>query len=114
MKIYHDKFDNAVGSPFTSITYQLSWRELKELETYKNSVFFHRMKSTKVICNDEVEAVIKFGEVIFPGSDLPSGHNLSNYVESGRFNLLDFFDDNKVKLTYLAIEIERTRGLQFV
>ena len=107
MKIYHDKFDNAVGSPFTSFAYQLSWSELKESETYENSVFFHRMKSTKVICNYEVEAVIKFGEVIFPGSDLPSGHNLSNYVESGRFNLLDFFDNKKVQFIYLATESEK-------
>ena len=64
------------------------------------------MKSNKVLCNNEGEATIKFGEVIRPGCDLPLGHNLANYVESGRFKLLDFFEDYKVQLTYLAMESE--------
>ena len=48
------------------------------------------MKSTKVLCNDEGESVIKFGYLICPERDLPSGHNLANYVDKWRFNLLEF------------------------
>ena len=65
------------------------------------------MKITKVLCNYEGETVIKFGEVICPGRDLLSGHNLANYVDSGRFNLIDFSDNHKVQFTYLATESEK-------
>ena len=65
------------------------------------------MKSTKVICNDGGEAVIKFGEVIRPGNDLPSVHNLAKYVDSGRLKLIDFFDDHKLQFTYLSMEGEK-------
>ena len=99
--ISDDGFYDAVGGPCASISYKFSWRELAEFEKYKCSVFFPRMKSTKFICNDEVESVIKFGWVIWPGSDLPTGHNFSNYADSGRFNFLDFFDYHKVQFTYL-------------
>ena len=58
---YDDRFDDAVGGPCSSIAYQLSRRELAEFEKYKCSVFFPRIKSTKVICNNELETVIKFG-----------------------------------------------------
>ena len=92
--ISDDMFDDAVGGPCTTIAYHLSQRELSEFEEYKRSVLFPRMKGNKVLCNNEGEAVIKFGEVICPGRDLPSGHNLSNYIESERFNLLNFFDNN--------------------
>ena len=64
------------------------------------------MKITKVLCNYEGETVIKFGEVICPGRDLLSGHNLANYVDSGRFKLLGFFGESKVQFTYLAMETE--------
>ena len=51
--ISDDGFDDAVGGPCTSITYQISQRELAEFEKYKRSVFFPIMKGTKVLCNDE-------------------------------------------------------------
>ena len=58
---YDYRFDGAVGGPCSSIAYKLSRRELAEFEKYKCSVFFPRIKSTKVICNNELETVIKFG-----------------------------------------------------
>ena len=67
------------------------------------------MKSTKIVCNDKVETVIKFEEVILPRSDFPSGHNLDNFVDSGRFNKLDLFEDHKVQFTYPEMESENVR-----
>ena len=102
----NDGFDNTVGGSCTSIAYQLSWRELLEFEKYKHLVFLPRMKSNKVLCNDEVEAINKFGKLIRTRCDLPLGHNLANYVDSGKFKLLGFFGESKVQFTYLAMETE--------
>lgn len=59
------------------------------------------MTSEKILCNKDGSAVIKLEKVTSPGRNLPSGHNLAEYINGGRFNLLGFFDDHSFRFPYL-------------
>lgn len=103
-----DEFDDILSGPSTSIAYQLSQRELAEFKKFKRSVFFPHMKSEKTLCNKDGKAVIKLGKVTRPVHNLPSGHNLAEYINGGWFNLLGFFDDHSVQFPYLQMKSEKS------
>ena len=90
---------------------RLAEREMRRLEQYKMQKYLPRLKMTHSLGNKDSKGrwiEIGVGPVEKRGENLPSGNNISDYLDAkGRMDLLAFFKDHQQQFPNLFIVIQR-------
>jgi hypothetical protein len=85
--------------------HRLALREWHRFEEYKKQRYIPKIKYGRALSKEDAKGrtiILGIGPVETRGSDLPSGHNLADYLDKkGRFNNIRFFYDHKERFPNL-------------